>query len=76
MTPDEVATFVTSGQNYMSTFAIGVEQMARWAQSFEQRGGAETFGDDALQIVYLTNDLQEFLTPERRATIARLRSDV
>lgn len=72
----EIDQFVTNGQGALTVFAAGAEAMQRWAASFEQRGGGDVFGEDATQIVYLTNDLMAFLTPERRATIARLRTDV
>jgi hypothetical protein len=75
MEPSEVDAFVKNGQSQMTMLAQAQEGMARWAKSFEQRGGAATFGDDATQIVYLSNDLNEWMTPERAATIARLRLD-
>ena len=76
LTEQEIAMFTLSGQNSMTTLAQGGEQLLKWSASFEQRGGGEVHGEDALAIVYLSNDFQEWLTPERAATIARLRTDV
>jgi hypothetical protein len=74
--PSEIEAFVRNGQSNMTAFAQAQEAMARWAASYEQRGGAAIFGDDATQIVYLSNDLVTWMTPERAATISRLRLDV
>jgi hypothetical protein len=72
----EIDTFVQNGANAMTAWTQGGEQMLKFANSFETRGGTPTFGDDALQIVTLSNDFQAFLTPERRAIISRLRIDI
>lgn len=72
----EIDQFVMTGRNAMTILASGGEQMAKWAASFEQRGGEPVFGAEALEIVYLSNAFQEWLTPERAVTIARLRTDV
>lgn len=76
MTPEEIAAFVQTGQNALTQLAMGGEMLKKWADSFEQRGGGAVFGDDATAIVYLSNDFQAWLTPERQATIAKLRIDV
>jgi hypothetical protein len=76
MEQSEIDQFVMTGQSALTILAQADEQLRRWAASFEQRGGGEVFGNDALEIVYISNDLKEFLTPERMATIARLRTDV
>jgi hypothetical protein len=76
MTEAEISSFNYTGRSAMTMLAQASEQLERWSASFEQRGGAAVFGDDATQIVYLNNDLKEFMTPERMATISRLRTDV
>ena len=76
MEPSEVDAFVMTGRSALTILAQGGEQMKKWAESYETRGGAPTFGDDATAIVYLSNDFQAWLTPERAATISRLRTDV
>lgn len=75
LTPEEVQAFLMTGANAMTILASGGEQMKKWADSFEARGGAEVYGDEALQLVYLCNDFVAWLTPERRATIAKYRTD-
>jgi hypothetical protein len=72
----EVDKFIMSGQSALTILAQAQEALERYAASFEQRGGSEVYGDDATQIVYLSNDLVTWMTPERAATIARLRIDV
>jgi hypothetical protein len=76
LTPAEVDSFVLTGQNLLTNLATAAENLLKWSDSFEQRGGTPVYGDDALQIVYISNGLQTFLTPEYRATISRLRTDV
>ena len=76
LTPEEIKTFTFNGSMAMTSMANGGDQMAKWAQSFEARGGADTYGNDALELVYLSNDFQAWLTPERKATIAKYRTDV
>lgn len=76
MTPEEVDAFVKNGQSQMTMFAQAQAAMERWAESFEVRGGTPVYGDDALRIVTLSNDLVVWLTPERKAIIADLRLDV
>lgn len=75
MTPEEVERFDNLGRDFVTELAQVAEHLAAYAASFEARGGGEVFGDDSLAIVYLNNDLQTWLTPERRATLARLRTD-
>jgi hypothetical protein len=76
MEQPQIDQFLNTGQSALTILAQADEQLRRWSASFEQRGGAPVFGNDALEIVYISNDLKEFLTPERMATIARLRTDV
>lgn len=76
MTPEEVTAFVNNGRSSLTTLAMGGDQLEKYANAFEARGGATVFGDDALQIVLLSNDFQEWLTPERLAIINRYRTDV
>lgn len=76
MEQNEIDQFVMTGRAALTILAQANEQLARWSASFEQRGGTPVFGDDALEIVYIANDLKAFMTPERSATIARLRTDV
>jgi len=76
LTPAEVDSFVHNGQTLLTNFANSAENLKKFSDSFEQRGGVPVFGNDALEIVYISNGLVEFLTPERRATIARLRTDI
>lgn len=72
----EVDAFVMTGRNDLTILAQASELLERYAASFETRGGAAVYGDDVTQIVYLANDLAAWLTPERQATISRLRTDV
>jgi hypothetical protein len=72
----QIDSFVLTGRNFLTALAGGGEQLAKWASSFEQRGGGEVYGEDATEMVYLSNDFQAWLTPERLATISRLRMDV
>lgn len=72
----EIDSFIRNGQSALTNLATADENLQRWSASFEQRGGVVVFGEDALQIVYLANDLAAWMTPERAATIARLRLDV
>ena len=60
----------------LTSIAQAYERLTIVAASFEQRGGVDVFGNDALEIVYLYNALQTMATPEHRATVARLRTDV
>jgi hypothetical protein len=76
MTTAEVDEFVLSGQDLLTNLATAAENLLKFSDSFEQRGGTPVFGNDALEIVYISNGLQIFLTPEYRATIARLRTDI
>jgi hypothetical protein len=76
MEQSEIDSFVDTGCNLLTNLATAAENLLKYSSSFEARGGAETFGNDALEIVYISNGLQTFLTPEFRATIARLRTDL
>jgi hypothetical protein len=72
----EIDQFVMTGRSALTVLAQAHEQLLRWSSSFETRGGGAVFGDDATQIVYLANDLNAWMTPERAATVSRLRVDV
>lgn len=76
MTPGEIDQFNMNGRNALTTLALGGDQLEKYAASFEARGGASVIGDAALEIVYLSNDFQTWLTPERQATIAKYRTDI
>ena len=72
----EIDQFLLTGRSAMTILAQANEQMTKWSASFEARGGQPVYGDEALRIVYLSNDLSEWMTPERAATISELRTDV
>lgn len=76
MTPEEIEQFNMNGRNALTTLALGGDQLEKYAASFEARGGASVIGDAALEIVYLWNDLEVWLTPARQATIAKFRTDI
>lgn len=76
MDQSEIDSFVMTGRGATTNLANAAELLKKWSQSFETRGGGAVFGEDATQIVYLANDLAEWMTPERAATISRLRLDV
>jgi hypothetical protein len=76
MTQAEIDQFEATGRSFLTGLAQGGEQLGKFAASFEQRGGAPVYGDNCLRIVELSNDFQEWLTPERQAIIADLRVDV
>lgn len=76
MTVEEIKQFQDKGRQALTRLAAAIYDLQIWSEAFEQRGGQPTFGDDALEIVFLNNDVQALLTPTRKATIARLRTDV
>lgn len=76
MTQAEIDQFVMTGRSALTILAQAAEQLKRFSDSFEVRGGTPVYGDDALRIVTISNDLQAWLTPERRAIISELRTDV
>jgi len=76
MTQGEIDSFVNNGCNFLTNLATAAENLLKYSDSFEARGGTPVFGNDALEIVYISNGLQEFLTEAHRATIARLRTDI
>lgn len=76
MTQDEIDRFLMNGRSAVTILAGGGEQMAKFAESFEARGGEPVYGTEALEIVYLSNDFQEWLTPERMNTISKYRNDI
>lgn len=76
MTEEEITTFNEKGQQALTRFAAAVYDLQIWSEAFEQRGGTPVFENDALEIVLINNALQEMLTAPRKATIARLRTDV
>ena len=76
MTDEERTGFVAEGRNRLTTLHHAIRGLGDWAAAFEQRGGGVEFGDDATHIVYIANAASALLTPERLATISRLRTDV
>jgi hypothetical protein len=76
MTQQEIDQFLYRGRGSMTGVATSAEALKIWADTFEERGGAPVLGDAALEIVYFNNELQEWLTPERRALISKYRTDV
>jgi len=72
----EIDQFLLAGRSALTILAQGGEQLKKWSASFEQRGGAPVYGDEALELVYFSNEFQAWLTPERMATIAKYRTDV
>jgi hypothetical protein len=77
VTESDALQFVYDGRGRLTALAVAIRNLAEWAGVFEQRGGTPIYGDDALAMVYLYNELEaEFLSPENRATIARLRTDI
>jgi hypothetical protein len=72
----EIDQFVMTGRGALTILAQAHEQLQRYAASFEARGGAEVFGNESLEIVYIANDLKAFMTPEHLASIAKLRTDI
>lgn len=82
MSPEEQARFFNRGRDLMTGLAQVVEQLDAYAETFEARGGAAELGDygnDTTAIVYLRNDLDQFLDEHdngaKRVTMARLRQD-
>lgn len=71
-----MATFVEDMRAALTIVAQGAERLKVVGDAFEQRGGAPVLGNDALEIVTLSNQIQTFLDAPKRATIARLRVDV
>lgn len=76
MTPEEIIQFNDRGRQAVTRFIAAIHDLQIWTEAFEARGGQATFGDDAAQIVAVSNALQTFLTAPRRALLARLRSDI
>ena len=76
MTPEQITQFQDKGRQALTRLAAAIYDLQIWAEAFEQRGGTPVFGDDSLEIVFLNNDAQALLTLTRKATIARLRTDV
>jgi hypothetical protein len=76
MTPEEVDAFLQNGRGSLTGLTLNMEKLANWSSSFDERGGQPVYGDDALNIVTFNNELQDWLTPARRATISKYRTDV
>lgn len=76
MTPEQIAQFTETGKQALTRLVAAIYDLQIWSEAFEQRGGQPTFGNDALEIVYINNEIQALLTAPRKATIARLRTDV
>jgi hypothetical protein len=77
VTDAEALQFVYDGRQRITALAVAVRNLREWVDVFEQRGGAAVYGEDALAMVYLYNDLQAgFLDATKRALFARLRTDI
>lgn len=76
MTEEEKQRFILAGRGALTQLTLAATQLEAWGESFEARGGGAVFGDDATLIAYAANDVKSLLTPERRATLARLRTDI
>lgn len=72
----EADQFLASGRSMVTAFAQSTEILANWSAAFDVRGGEPVYGQDVLQIVTLSNMIQEFLTPEKMAIINTYRTDV
>lgn len=76
MTPEQVEQFNNRGRQALTRFIAATHDLLIWAEAYEQRGGQAVFGDDAAQVVGVSTAIQTFLTPARRAILAKLRADV
>lgn len=71
--------FFDRGRDHITELAQAIDHMEIYAATYEARGGADALGDygnDTLGFIYLRNDLAQWLTPERRALLAKYRSDL
>lgn len=79
MTEEEKTTFVRKGRDALTALAFAARVLIEWSETYTQRGGQATFGDDAAAIAQLgdqLNNRQGFMSDARRALIARLRTDI
>lgn len=77
VTDAEALQFVYDGRQRMTALAVAIRNLREWADVFEQRGGAAVYGEDALAMVTLYDDLQTgFLDATKRALFGRLRTDI
>lgn len=79
VTDAEALQFLYDGRQRLTALGVAARQLREWTEVFERRGGAAVYGDDALEIVYFSNDVQALLDANeaaKRATIARLRTDI
>lgn len=72
----EALQFVHEGRMRLTALGVSLRNLREWAEVFEQRGGAESYGNDALAMVYLNNEMQQFATTEKQSLFARLRTDM
>jgi hypothetical protein len=78
LTEEQSAAVFQRGREITTNMAATADAYEAYAASFEARGGAgamPSYGNEVLEIVYFGNDLAVFLTPERRATLAKYRLD-
>ena len=78
-TDAQAIQFVYMGRERLTAVWAGITALREWSESFDVRGGAPVFGNDALEIVYFSNDLQTLIGDAgsaERATFARLRTDI
>lgn len=71
--------FVYDGRQRLTAAAVAIRQLREWADVFEQRGGLAVYGNEALEIVYFSNDLQMMMDDKeasKRAAVSRLRTDI
>lgn len=76
MEPEDIADFQQAGRGVLTALATSIEVLKKYADAFEVRGGTPVFGSTVLEIVQISNTVQAMLTPEIKATIARLRTDI
>lgn len=79
LTDAQILQFVFTGRERFTAAWVAVRMLREWSESFDQRGGADVFGNDALEIVYFNNDLQVLIGEKgsaKRASFARLRTDI
>lgn len=76
VTDAQALQFVYDGRQRLTDVAEALRALGQWAATFEQRGGAEIYGNDALEMVYFYNDFQALMNATRQATVARLRTDI
>ena len=76
ITDAQALMFLHDGCQRLTNLWLAMRDLDEWSKVFDQRGGAVTFGNDALTVVYFNNDLQAIIDATKQATIARLRTDI